>query len=248
MFFLTKPFQIILASTLLVILATGLSKDFGEVRRIRDRGRLVASVVREQRMLMEEMIGQGSQIEDKLNQARGWPDDSLLLETYLISVASGRSDLKKVSSEFTRLTFQNNVSRHVSRQMAKSLERWNRDLANWAEMQSKGLPSIDALMSEGRRHSFESMGYRKIGRGYDAAVLDLWSVSLLSQFVEESPMDPRVPEALYLLANAYSGLRFALPNSVRGDRILNPCSELYPESIWSKQATKVWQAEKGTET
>jgi len=167
-----------------------------------------------------------------------------LLESYLISLTAGNADLKKAYADLKDLTYRENLSLP----MRTSLERWQRQLRDWSNQQSRGLPSMEYLMSEGRKHALESLGYRKIGRGYDSVVLDLWSISLLSQFVERAPNDARVPEAIYLLANSYVGLRYALPRTIKADRILNLVAEHYPDSIWSKQANQLWQTERGNET
>jgi|GEM_PF-2365821 len=244
MWSLTKPVKVITAALVLLIFATGLSKDYGETRRVRGRGHVVASVVHEQKALLQRLTLHAPAVRISLIKLHELPDDSLLLESYLISLTAGNADLKKAYADLKDLTYRENLSLP----MRTSLERWQRQLRDWSNQQSRGLPSMEYLMSEGRKHALESLGYRKIGRGYDSVVLDLWSISLLSQFVERAPNDARVPEAIYLLANSYVGLRYALPRTIKADRILNLVAEHYPDSIWSKQANQLWQTERGNET
>ena len=135
-----------------------------------------------------------------------------------------------------------------SRAMEVSLGRWRDGLRRWTnEMHSRSL-SPDELIQEGRSHYFEAAGYNKIGRRYDGTVLQLWTISLLTRFIAKRPFDPQVPEALFMLGVEYLNLGQALPSMMRGDRILNLCSELYPDSFWANRSNGVWREAVSNET
>jgi len=71
--------------------------------------------------------------------------------------------------------------------------------------------------------------------------MNLWTITVLSEFVEKYPYHPEIPEALYMLGDSYLDLGTGLPNQVKADRVLNLCSELYPDSVWASRANTVWQ-------
>jgi hypothetical protein len=135
------------------------------------------------------------------------------------------------------------------------LERWKSVLSEWSaesnlelkvdEQTSSQVPS-SRLLSTGRLHVFRAEGERRAGAVGDASLQYIWGIYLLSQYVERAPSSESIPEALYLLGVSYLALRDSLPNGIRGDRLINLCAELYPGTIWGREATRVWKEEMGS--
>ena len=127
-----------------------------------------------------------------------------------------------------------------------SVVRWANTWDSWSKVPARndvGLNGLTAhqLLIEGRQRFFEASGFEKIGRTYDAAVLNLWAIVVLTQFVEKNPYHPEIPETLYMLGEAYMDLGSGLPSQVKADRVINLCSELYPDSVWANRANSLWR-------
>jgi hypothetical protein len=207
-----------------------------------ERSHLIASIVREEASALARI----EDLEGRVRAEPGWPNDYLQLESWLIrQVFSGVSPAE-ISSRLGSLSAPHSYSSG----MRRSLERWTYALDRWA---AGGVGSEVGLtrwrappeLVLGRTLHVEAEGYHSIGRDYDAAVLDLWTARALIAFVEKDPGAPEAPEALYLLGEGIFRLRHALNGSVRADRVLNLCSEFYPDSIWARQATSLWRSEIG---
>jgi hypothetical protein len=133
--------------------------------------------------------------------------------------------------------------------MRVTLGRWSHSLLDWQKEFKVGGDRVHSedLMREGKQRYFEAAGFRKIGRAYDATILNLRTISLLTRFIHQDPYSSSVPEALFMLGAAYAGLGHALPKKMRGDRILNLCSELYPDSLWADRSQTIWREAYGDE-
>jgi hypothetical protein len=233
-----------IAALMFGIMVIALALRFSiEYRGSRDRGRFVASMVREQ-------IGMIRQLPDPvhiLHREANWPDDFLALQGWLVVKLARGHEPDQVRRELAAM-----ASRHAfSPALATSLNRWQETLARWSR--TSGSDRLRVLspaeaMAEGRRYFYEASGYRKIGRSYDASALYLWSASLLVNFIDRAPLDRDVPEALYLLGDICLRFRHALPPTLRPDRMLNLCSELYPDSVWGNRARALWMEDLGHAT
>ena len=116
-----------------------------------------------------------------------------------------------------------------------SLRRWRTGLLHWSDSENRSpATTSEDTLTDGRLLYYEATGYLKIGREMDATVLYLRSFDLLSRYIESSPTSPDVPEALFLTGVSKLRLSKALPSVVRGNRLLNLCVELYPDSVWAK--------------
>jgi hypothetical protein len=238
-------------------------KFYEDSMRTRERGRLVESIVREQ---LNSLIKQSEFTASDASSGLPRGKDSIALERWLIlktlnasgdisGMASGNapenvsgpmSDKDK-SGNFQHLTsLLRSLSHEVPNGLRSSVNRWANTCESWAdtlahkEMNLNGL-SAHQLLVEGRQRYFEASGFEKIGRSYDAAALNLWTITVLSEFVEKYPYHPEIPEALYMLGDSYLDLGNGLPNQVKADRVLNLCSELYPDSVWASRANAIWQ-------
>jgi hypothetical protein len=202
----------------------------------KERSRLLVSLLKEELSTLKN-----SPVDfHLLNSTRVWPDDFLLLESWVIQQIIHGASIEKTAQSLELLAAQH----HYSRTMEVSLSRWNKALSSWAEsryMVSAHTP--ERLLEVGRQKHFEADGFQRIGRKYDAAILYLWSGTHLAQFVELNPESPDVPEALYLLGNCFLKLRHAFPTSLRMDRMTSLVSDLYPNSVWSRKASILWQEE-----
>jgi hypothetical protein len=238
-------------------------KFYEDSMRARERGRLVESIVREQlNSLMEQSEVATSDTPAGLPRGK----DSIALERWLISktltASSGlsrnvSSDIsgaasvhpadKDRSGNFQHLTtLLRSLSKDVSGGLQASVNRWANTCESWADTLSQKETSLDSLSAhqllvEGRQRYFEASGFQKTGRSFDAAALDLWTITVLSEFVEKYPYHPEIPEALYMLGDSYLDLGTGLPARVKADRVLNLCSELYPDSVWASRANSIWQ-------
>jgi hypothetical protein len=223
---------------LFVIAGLFVLKFYEDAMRSRDRGQLVSSIVDQQ---FHELQAPTESAPLKLVGDPALPalkDESVDLKRWVIqqTLASATSP-----SELPHRLELIRLNHPHSRDMDRTLERWQKSLESWSREITSGNPSADDLLQEGRVHYFEAAGYAKIGRRYDATVLQLWTISLLTRFVAKKPFDTRVPEALFMLGTEYLDLGPALPVRVRGDRILNLCSELYPDSFWANRSNGVWK-------
>ncbi|MGZ3686997.1 MAG: tetratricopeptide repeat protein [Bdellovibrionota bacterium] len=202
-------------------------------RRPHERGDLVVTVLKEQEQVLR---GMSREIPPSV-ELRGWPDDFIALQQWLI-LTLARDHNPAIAARRLEALEQD---RSISPVLMTSLRRWRSTLQQWSGM---ALPvSSESLLELGRLKHFEASGYRKIGRLYDGTALFLWSSTLLTRFIEENPGSKRVPEALYFLGINYLRLNYALPRVIRGDRLLNLCSEIFPNSIWAQQANEFWRKE-----
>lgn len=222
-------------------------KFYEDSMRTRERGRLVESIVREQlNSLVEQSETKVQETASGLPRAKNSSD----LERWVISKTLA------ASRNFHRLT---SLLRSLSHDKAvpdglqTSMNRWANTCEHWGNAESRnsiGLSGLSAtqLLAEGRQRFFEASGFEKIGRSYDAAILNLWTIVVLSEFIEKHPFHPEVPEALFMLGDSYLDLGNGLPNQVKADRVLNLCSELYPDSVWANRANSIWKEQFSTES
>jgi hypothetical protein len=228
--------------TLVAVLAisvVGVGLRFAsEYRRSHQEGRFVSRIVQEQLLTIRNMGTQGA----VLQAAQEWPDEYSSLQTWLVATALKARDPAKVRAELNELI----GDRLVSPALRASLNRWNGVLESWANFkdeQQNAHVRASVLLSEGRKHHHEAMGYVKVGRAFDATPLLLWSVTLLSEFIDRDPTSRFVPEALFLLGEDTLQFKRAIPGASRPDRILNLCGEFFPESIWAERAEQLWKSE-----
>lgn len=136
------------------------------------------------------------------------------------------------------------------RQGARQPVAWAEAAARWITHE-RILATLDPaaarveLLAQARRRHPEATGYRRAGDASDAIVHDLWGISLLTRFVMSSPLDPAVPEALFLLGDAYLRLRPVVLYPLRMERVLGTLGEEYPDSIWAARARRLWLEETG---
>jgi hypothetical protein len=241
-----KDFGVFLSITLMFglafVLGTSFLKIYKDSLRVRQRARLVASVVDVQSnsLFHAQQAGTASLVstdgDREVTPLRRW-----IIEKF---ASANNNDPRIVAKELDKILNQTPRSSPV----LSALKRWQATLARWGAVYS--VTSEDSknskallLLTEGRQHYFESAGFRRIGKSFDGTVLDLWTISLLSQFVEKYPLHPAVPEALFMMGDEYLSLGNALPLEVKSDRILNLVSELYPDSIWASRANAIWKSE-----
>ena len=230
------PLWLLSAGVFVTAVSLLILKVCEDSNRSRERGHLVASIVHEQAVAFQQ-----ENISDKvLDDLDKWPDDFLSLKNWVVIQTWRTGDPGQVSHRLRLIS-----NRHsYSPVLRTSLRRWSEALTRWAsESDHPEQMSPDELIQDARHRYFEASGYQKIGRQYDAAVLYLWSAAFLNRFVQTAPDDSRVPEALFILGEAYLRLQHALPTPIRSDRILNLCSELYPDSIWASRADALWKDE-----
>jgi hypothetical protein len=232
---------------LLFALGTSFLKVYEDSMRVRQRGRLVASIVQEQGNILFQDQSSGAALAAQREQAS---DPDFLRRWMIERFAATQNDPRVVSRDLQRVIGHSQESPFV----LASLKRWQSTLNRWGtEFSSSSYASGDSrddlknshalmLLIEGRQHYFESAGFRRIGKSFDAAVLDLWTISILSKFVEKYPLHPAVPEVLFMLGDEYLSLGSSLPEKAKSDRILNLVPELYPDSIWASRANAVWKS------
>jgi hypothetical protein len=242
---LWKGLCVFLTFGILLGLGTSFLKIYEDSTRSKERSRLVVSIVDEQ-------------LDDLFNVTHAW-ESAQNPEGSRRARSMGANNLKLTpghsNDELVELRQSIRYRIGSDRLIASStwkpaLSRWYRTLSRWAHQPSgteQGLDhlSSDQLLSEGRKHYFEAVGLRKIGKPYDATVLNLWSIVLLTKFIEKNALSPAMPEVLFMVGDAYIGLDSALPFKIKRDRILNLCSELYPDSVWANRANSIWKEEFG---
>jgi hypothetical protein len=227
---------------LLFALGASFLKVYEDSMRVRQRARLVASIVQEQGdTLFHEQAG-------TVSAAVAAHDDGVKefipLSRWIIErFAAAQDDPRVVAKDL------NKVLNHSSQSplVLAALKRWQATLDRWSASLTENSeeaknPRALIVLIEGRQHYFESAGFRRIGRSFDGTVLDLWTISLLTKFVEKYPLHPAVPEALFMMGDEYLNLGSALPTDVKSDRILNLVSEFYPDSIWASRANAIWKS------
>jgi hypothetical protein len=222
-------------------------KFYEDSMRARERGRLVESIVREQ---LNSLTEQSELIASDTPAGLPRGKDSIALERWLISkTLTGKNH----SENFQHLTaLLRSLSKDVPGGLQASVNRWANTCESWADTLSRKDMNLDGLSAhqllvEGRQRYFEASGFQKTGRSFDAAALDLWTITVLSEFVEKYPYHPEIPEALYMLGDSYLDLGTGLPAQVKADRVLNLCSELYPDSVWANRANSIWQEQYSNE-
>jgi hypothetical protein len=213
-----------------------------ELRHSQQKGRFVVSMVQEQVNALSESSSRLWGAPAVWAPKSGWPDDFLALQNWIIQGAILGKDPDSLSHQLAQISH----GRTISPTLSASIRRWQDGLVRWSRARAKFKGSdIDPqdLLEEGRLRHHEAVGYDKIGRGYDATVLYLWSADFLRRFIAQAPLEAEVPEALYLLGQAHVRFRHAFPPSIRSDRFLNLCSELFPGTLWAKRANAVWRDE-----
>jgi TolA-binding protein len=214
----------------ILLLAVGISilKICEDSSRKREQGRLVASIVSEQLKRLQNATEVRTAQEDDLLSLRRW------LIANELKLAKNPSAIAEHIDEVSQ-------SEKMSATEHGTLQRWKRVLNRWAV--SKNNDDEKQLLRDGRRYYYEATGFVKTGHPYDATVLDLWVISTLTRFVEKTPLSPNIPEALFMLGDAYVNLGHSVPAQIKRDRILCLCSEFYPASVWAKRADSIWKEE-----
>ena len=198
------------------------------------------SIVREQ---LHSLVEQSEAEEVATMSGLPRSKDSLGLERWLIARAlNGSRNYRELTSVLRSLAHD----RTIPEWLQISVNRWANNCESWSNTPARTDLSLSGLtahelLKEGRQRFFEAAGFKKIGRSYDAAVLNLWVIRVLTQFVEKNPYHPEIPEALYMLGDAYIDLGTGLPPQVKADRVINLCSELYPDSVWANRANSLWR-------
>lgn len=221
---LSMSFFFIISFGLLVV------KFYEDSMRARERGRLTSSIVSQQfRQIQADERTWGSRPSGK-KRADGSVDLSpwMTRETFL------ESDPKVLLNNL-KTQLRHRLS---SQDEGISFKRWETDLGHWRAERFSGDAEV---LSQARENYFQASGFSKVGRSYDATVLNLWTIRLLTDFIEKNSFDGQVPEALFMLGVAYRDLDHALPTGIRRDRILNLCSELYSDSLWANRANMIWR-------
>jgi hypothetical protein len=232
-----------LMSSLVLALAASFLKVYEDSMRVRQRSRLAASIVQEQgNLLFHEQAGTVS-FTPTPESVSGYMEAIPLRRWVIEKFAETNRDPRAVSKDVEKMLSRSKNSP----QLMASLKRWQATLDRWSAGFSSardGLQSSRALtlLLEGRQHYFESAGFRRIGKSFDGTILDLWTITVLSKFVEKYPLHPAVPEALFMLGDEYFSLGQALPDNTKSARILNLVSELYPDSVWASRANAVWKS------
>jgi hypothetical protein len=218
---------LVLISLLLCLFAV---RAVSEAHRSREKGRLVRSLVR------QYSVGLAGSDLMELNSevAKPWPNDSLILEQWLaVQVSRGRNPREIHEGLVSLLKHQP----PLSQAMQLSVQRWSDGLERWTRERLDTLSTgTHEALQRGRLRFLEAEGYSEVGLSYDAAVLYLWSASLLNRAIELGKADSDFPEALYLLGRIYLTLRHGLPKQFQGEQLLCACSDLYPSSIWASRA------------
>ncbi len=232
----------------LVLLVLVLSwKNYEEYVRVRELGGFAASVVREQSDSLLQISRRRLSSKPQPSRPSGaWKEDAPELAQWLVTSSIVSSDPGKTLSELKRILRESKLTPS----MHASMERWSEALGRWSKLRipaaedsasAHSFELLDENLHLARSRYFEAIGYEKIGRGYDASVLYLWVIDLLVPFTQRALSHPQLPEALFLLGAAYFHLRSRLPEGIRGDRILNLCLEVFPETVWAGQAGLLWR-------
>ena len=215
-------------------------KFYEDSMRTRERGRLVESIVREQ---LNSLVTQSEATFRETTSGLPREKSSKELERWVISrILAGTRNFHQLTSLLRSLSHDHSVPAPLQ----TSVGRWANTSENWGNTPTRnsigmnGL-SADQLLVEGRQRFFEASGFQKIDRSYDAAVLNLWTIAILSEFVQKHPFHREIPEVLYMLGESYLDLGKGLPPQVKADRVLNLCSELYPDSVWANRANSIWK-------
>lgn len=216
------------------VLTVAGGRVFAELGRPRERGILVAGMVREQL----QTFSQAQSPAPVLSNLHSWPDDFVLLQSWLILKTLKERNPDSVVSGLKSISH----GKRFSSQLRTTLDRWNEAMGRWSRSRRAiASPVPSDLLMDGRQSYFEGVGYRKIGRSYDGTPYFLWAIDSLTRFIETAPADARVPEALYLLGASYFNLRNAIPENLRSDRVLHLCSEFFVDSIWTTRANSLWR-------
>ena len=210
-------------------------KVYEDTMRTHERGQLVSSIVEQQ----FHDLSSGSQAGNfRRVSLESWRDDSLELKQWVFQQSLKLPGGPAATSR--RLENLDQTRTH-STSMQISLKHWQSALRRWAAAEKHKRFASEDFLKVARQTFFESAGLRKIGKSYDATVLYLWTISNLTRFIDSNPYDGKVPEALYMLVVAYMDLGHSLPTKMHGERILNLCSELYPDSFWANRSNGVWR-------
>ena len=189
----------------------------------KERGRFVLSILKQDRKeltLAHYLAGDFPQATDNLPQLQVWLVKQLLTKSPI--------QTRQVTARLMEF-------KTAKPEMEVSLHRWRTGLLHWTNSENRSpARTQEDTLKDGRLLYYEATGYLKIGRELDATVLYLRSFDLLSRYIESSPTSPDVPEALFLTGVSKLRLSKALPIGVRGNRLLNLCVELYPDSIWAR--------------
>jgi hypothetical protein len=215
-------------------------KFYEDSMRTRERGRLVESIVREQ---LNSLAAQSAVTFRETASGLPRAKSSEELERWVIfRTLAGSRNFHQLTSLLRSLSHDQSVpaSLHIS------IKRWANTCENWGHTATRNFIEMSGLAAnqllvEGRQRFFEASGFQKIDRSYDAAVLNLWTIAVLSEFVEKYPFHPEIPEVLFMLGESYLNLGKGLPAQVKADRVLNLCSELYPDSVWASRANSIWK-------
>jgi hypothetical protein len=235
--------------TFVLVLGVGISvlRVYEDSMRTRERGELVVSIVREQMRTLgtRSAVLAMAQVKERTDLSYATSDGLWNPKRWLIrQVFEAPRDPSHIAS-----LLKTWLHAHSATAIARmSMDRWSKTLELWSTQPSSNEQGIEGLspeqlLSEGRLRFFEASGFHKIGKADDATVLDLWTIVLLTKFIEKNPFHSSVPEALFMLGDAYVYLGRALPSQVKADRVLNLCSELYPDSVWANRANLVWKEE-----
>lgn len=199
------------------------------------RARYVRSVVRDQYIQLQALTHAHRPAPSVAQLAE--PGRELALQRWLIA----NSLLPEGPQAVVRDLMSLRQSQALSPELQHALARWNDSLSRWATsnylIRIRGSEQgFRRLLEEGRRRHEEATGFRRIRREYDATAHYLWTTAILTRYIEETPLDPRLPEALYFLGDSYIRFRRVLPSQMQVDRVLHLLTELYPASVWSVRA------------
>ena len=220
----------ILSGILFLLLGLLVLKYYEDGMRSRERGRLVSSIVDQQFHQLSSGFGVTVHPEPITPDLRRW----LIQESFKPDETPGR-----LAAKVRQMLRLHADDREFSPVIRQSLKRWVSSLQLWDQEIRQGAHAN--LLAEARQRYFEAAGYQKIGRSYDASVLHLWTIGLLTRFVDQNPFDARIPEALFMLGVAYLNLGHSLPPQMRRDRILTLCAEMYPDSLWASRSDAIWK-------
>lgn len=207
-----------------------------QARHSGDRNRFVAATVRDSIQLLAQDLGSSSSISTALRQS-GWPDDFLALQSWLIREGLTGTPPDEIGRSLAQLR----SGRRFSPVFETSLRRWGLFLESWNQASASWPVRPGAsMLAEGRMAYHQAEGYSRQGKSYDATPLYVWSILSLVRFVESDSASDSVPEAVFLMGEAFVRLRRAFPSSARIDRILNLCADQYPDSVWASLSRSSW--------